>query len=309
MQKLLYTQALSRQYPGLFVILLDQSSSMAAPIKGDPRGTTKAQKVTDYVNKIIQEMIDRAGVEEKNPGIRKKYAYLTVLGYHDTVTPLLSNIETPVGIPMLAQHPRGTAPERREIRDKSGKLLKVINETRSIWIEPSAGQRTNMILAFEHARSVADGWLRQNPEFIDKDLGYQMPRAQCFPPVVINVTDGYYTTGNPRKTAEDLCRLHTNNGNVLAFTCHFSDENQPPCVFPSDVGQLRGLDPLGYAEQMFYMSSIIPEPLRERAAREMRRPVDVGARGFIYNATFEILASFLRWGTVDASPITVTGGA
>ncbi len=67
-----YTREISRQYPGLFVILLDQSASMHEKVQGRYRVETKAEIVTRHVNTIIQELIDHAGVEETNPGIRKK---------------------------------------------------------------------------------------------------------------------------------------------------------------------------------------------------------------------------------------------
>src|SRR3989442_3238641 len=154
MYKPLYSQMLCRQYPGLFVILLDQSSSMSLQIPGYPTNQTKAYVVTRLVNIIIQELIDRAGVEETDPGIRKKYAYVSVLGYDDDVRPLLSTVETPVDIPTLAKNPRGTVPEIHEIRDSKGKLIKTITESKNFWIEPNRGVNTNMTKAFEHARDV-----------------------------------------------------------------------------------------------------------------------------------------------------------
>src|SRR2546428_8198317 len=123
-----------------------------------------------------------------------------------------------------------------------------------------------MTKAFEHARDVVRDWLGQKPDLISPDLGHQMPRTECFPPVVINVTDGYYNVGgSPRKIMEDLCRMGTNNGNVLVFNCHFTAENKRVCIFPKDVSEIQDIDTYGYAEQMFYMSSVIPEPLIERA--------------------------------------------
>jgi hypothetical protein len=313
-----YTQELSRQYPGLFVILLDQSSSMRDSISGYPINQTKAHLVTRMVNDVIQGLIDRAGIEETNPGIRKKYAYLSVLGYDNTVRPLLSTVSTPVDIPTLARNPRGSVTENHEIRDKNNKLVRIAYEEKNFWVEPyDQGYLTNMKSAFEEAREIIKNWLAHPPELISPDLGYQMPRKECFPPVVINVTDGYYNDGgNPRPIINDICKMGTTNGNVLVFNCHFSTNNQQEKVFPKDISEVHSIVPQSpdepyirdYMEQMFYMSSVIPDPLIDRAQREMRKLVPSGAHGVIYNASFEVLAQFLRWGTVQIAPITQTGG-
>ena len=102
--------------------------------------------------------------------------------------------------------------------------------------------------------------------------------------------------------------MRTNNGNVLVFNCHFTTQDKTPCIFPKDISEVKGIDPHGYAEIMFYMSSIIPEPLRQRATRTMRRPIAEGARCVVYNASLDILVQFLRWGTVDISVASGTGG-
>jgi len=278
---------------------------MHEKVQGRYRVETKAEIVTRHVNTIIQELIDHAGVEETNPGIRKKNAYLSVLGYNDNVRPLLSSTETPVDIPTLARHPRAIVPEKREVRDRTGRLLRTITENRTIWIEPDAGLNTNMALAFEHAMSVVNNWIMHPPELISPDMGLQNPRNECFPPVVINVTDGYFNIGgNPRRVAEALNRQRTNNGNVLIFNCHFTTENKKPCVFPMNEAEVAGIDPYGRAKDMFYMSSSIPEPLRERATRTMLRPIEEGARCVIYNADLDNLVRFLRWGTVGITPTT-----
>jgi len=111
-----YDKELSRQYPGLFVILLDQSVSMN---QIDERsGQSKAQLVTRHVNKIIQSMIDYAQIEEET-GMRKNYASLCVLGYNDNVYPLVNPTRVPVSIPTLDGQRTKMVKTTREIRDAS----------------------------------------------------------------------------------------------------------------------------------------------------------------------------------------------
>lgn len=303
-----YTRELSRLYPGLFVILLDQSSSMGMEIEYEGRKMKKAEVVTRHVNTIIQEMIDNAGVEELNPGIRKKYAYLSVLGYDDDVVPLLSTVDTPVDIPTLARNPPWEVPEIHEILDRSGKVIRRFEEKKKVWIKLRTGVNTNMKLAFEHATDIVDTWLHAPEEEIAPGQGKQRPRNECFPPVVINVTDGYFNKGNPRSAVDALRRMGTSNGNVLVFNCHFTTGNSTERIFPKEVSEVQGLDSYNYAEHMFYLSSEIPEPLRPRAQKTMHTPIEAGARCVVYNAKLNTLVRFLRWGTVDISAATGTRG-
>lgn len=303
-----YTRELSRQYPGLFVILLDQSSSMGLKTMYKGRETTKAEVVTRHVNTIIQEMINNAGVEELDPGLRKKYAYLSILGYDDKVISLLSSVDTPVDIPTLARKPPWEVPEIHEVRDRQGKVIRRFEEKKKVWVKLRIGYNTNMKLAFERATEIVATWLRSPVEDIAPGQDKQRPRNDCFPPIVINVTDGYYNKGNPRSTVDNLRRMGTSNGNVLVFNCHFTTGNNTECIFPKDVSEVKGLDSYGYAEEMFYLSSEIPEPLRPRAQKTMNRPIERGARCVVYNAKLDTLIQFLRWGTVDISAATGTGG-
>jgi hypothetical protein len=267
------------------------------------RKKTKAEVVTGHVNRIIQEMIDLAGMEELSPGIRKKNAYLAVVGYDDYVVPLLYSTFNPVPIPFLALHPLGELPEVHDVFDAyTKKIIGQHEEMRKIWVKPRQGMYTNMQAAFEQAAEIIDSWLHAPVEEIAPGQGMQQPRRECFPPVVINITDGYFNKGgNPRGVVDDLRRMKTNNGNVLVFNCHFTTADQRECIFPKDVGEVRGLDPHGFAEKMFYLSSEMPEPLRPRAQKTMKKPIDPGARCVVYNAKLSTLVQFLRWGTVDIS--------
>lgn len=291
-----YDKELSRLFPGLFVILLDQSVSMSEI--EEESGQSKASLATRHVNTIIQRMIDFAGTDEYT-GKRKKYSYLSVLGYNDQVYPLLAHSLNPVDIPWLDENPLGEVSITREAQLPDGTVMRRITEKMRFWIEPRAEGNTEMAAAFKEAEIVVRNWLNSPPEFISNQLGRQRPRSQCFPPVVINITDAQHNgDGNPPDAANRIRQLQTDNGHVLICNCHFTHKKSQPCIFPKNIKDVHHLANSDLAQPMFEMSSIIPEELRRRAELIMRIPIEPGARCFVYNADPDILVKFLRWTTL-----------
>lgn len=304
----MYTQHFSRMYPGLFVILLDQSGSMAEPVDG--KNCSKADFATTELNSVIHEMINYAQFDEK--GVRKKYAYLSIFGYGQDVQPLLSpvcpgNRGEPIDIPYLAEHPLGSVPVIRQVRSTITGTIREDSVILPAWITPDARGRTEMARAFECAQRVVRDWLNGKPE------PGQAERRRCFPPIIINLTDGNHTgDGDPLLVAREIQQNATLEGNVLIFNCHFTTSMSQPCIFPASIDELRYLDNEHFqiASQMFEMSSIIPDVWREDAGNIMRGKVlPRGARCFVYNANPDILIKFLRWGTLrKISQTSATGG-
>lgn len=291
-----YDQSLSRQHPGLFVILLDQSDSMTE--KDVTTGETKSRIVTTHVNTIIQKMIEFAQVEEFS-GRRKNYAYVSILGYNDNVYPLISNDLTPISLPDLDDMAQGNLPIQRKVVDKSGRAVRSSPDKIKFWIKPQEKGNTDMARAFETAETVIRNWLHSAPEFAGRDIGMQMPRSESFPPVLINITDAKNNgKDDPEEVVQRIRELHTNHGNVLIYNCHFTHEGAEPCVFPRDITEVRNKTRTRLAERMFYMSSELPERLRAKAQRTMRIPIEAGARCFVYNASPDILLKFLTWTTL-----------
>jgi hypothetical protein len=120
---------------------------------------------------------------------------------------------------------------------------------------------------------------------------------------VINITDAKNNGNrNPQKIVERIQQLRTDVGNVLICNCHFSNEPNIPCTFPESLADVRKYckvkDDLEAAERMFEMSSVIPEELLKQAQRYMQKPINPGARCFVFHASPEILLRFLRWTTL-----------
>ncbi len=178
------------------------------------------------------------------------------------------------------------------------------------------------------ARKVIENWLASPPE------QGQAPRQECFPPIVINITDGQHNgTGDPVTEVHNIQQLGTRQGKCLVFNCHFTHQDVKPSVFPDSLEELKQLnaetvkqlqlsqktlDSLNtFAEQMWKMSSIVPGPLRASATRVKRAAMQTAramgkenprnpapesivsstARCLAYNSDANILVTFLAWGT------------
>lgn len=310
-----YTRSLSRHYPGLFVILLDQSASMGEHVEDSnyknvmayskPKDTidqyTKAEIATAAINLIIDEMKQAAGIDQYTK-TRKNYAYLSVLGYNDNVYPLISKSPgsfEPIDIPTLAQRPTGEIPRRRYIQGPMGAQVEV--KKKPFWITPDARGNTQMANAFEQAKIVVQDWLAASPEYISEKLGFQRPRRSCFPPVIINITDALNNgEDDPIEVTDEIRRPinGTEDGEVLIFNCHFTKEKGRATIFPGSAKEVNHLDPYGFAEMMFRMSSEIPEVLRSNAQTLTRNRISPDARCYVYNADTDVLVKFLQWGTI-----------
>lgn len=293
-----YTERLSREFPGLFVVLLDQSSSMDQAVAGE--SITKAEYATSAVNDLISTMCQEAGLDDSDRV--KKLVYVSVLGYNDDCHALLTGPESsapgdPVDIQYLSEHYLGTETVQRPEWDSESQEYRQIDKDVNYWIDPpSASGSTDMVKALREAKNIISRWLDTSSPRPPLETG-QAARSRCFPPIVINISDAEHNgEGNPEEAADRIRELETEQGNCLIFTCHITRDRRKPCVFPQSVSELVGLHPT--AVTMFNMSSILPEILRAKASRVTHgRPIPQGSRAFIYNANSFLLAEFLRWGT------------
>ena len=178
----LYMRRFTRKYPGLFIILLDQSRSMREPVAG--MNVSKADFAATALNELIYAMIDQTPIDE-DTGERRKYVYLSVLGYSDEVVSLLSPDGQPVDLTTLARRPTGTTAVTREVFDPTTHTFQSVQDTnRPYWITPSWVNSTQTDKAFIRARDLVREWLGATPE------QGQAPHMECFPPVIIHLTDG-----------------------------------------------------------------------------------------------------------------------
>lgn len=281
----MYAQQIDRSNPACLVLLIDQSGSMREPI-ADGGGRSKADALAEAVNGLLYELVLRC-IKNDAEGPRHYYD-LAVLGYGgDSVASALGGElagRELVSVVELANHPirveerATTAPDP----DLAGDVGTLPRGTRMpIWVDPVAAGGTPMSTALDRAGAVLAPWVRQH--------------ASSFPPIVVNISDGAATDGDPRVWSERIRSLSTDDGNVLLFNLNLSALGGEAVFFPSSPDDLSN----DYARTLFEMSSPMPGYMASLAAAQ-HLPVGHGARGFVHNADVSALVRFLQIGTVTA---------
>jgi len=182
-----------------------------------------------------------------------------------------------VPVSKVADNPARIDERKKKVEDGAGGILEQTVKFQ-VWFDPLAAMSTPMCAALEHARTIISDWVGKH--------------AGSYPPIVINITDGASTDGDPLPFAKALTDLATSDGTVLLFNCHISNASGKPVVFPDSVDAVD--DPS--ARTLFEMSSPLPERIR-LAAQGEGFPVSTETRGFAFNADLVDLIRFLDIGT------------
>lgn len=271
-----YTAEISRTNPSCFIFLIDQSGSMQDPFGGGESTRKKADGVADAINKLLQNLVIKCAKEE---GVRDYYN-VGVIGYGHHVGPAfagaLSGREL-VPISDIANQPARIEERTKKVDDGAGGL---VDQTIKfpIWFDPAANGGTPMCAALTRAQGIVSNWLAQHPD--------------CFPPIVINITDGESTDGDPTGAATAIKSLSSSDGNVLLFNLHLSSSRAAPVEFPDSESGLADQ----YAQLLFRISSTLPDYMRSIAQQE-GFTVSEGSRGFVFNADIVSVIRFLDIGT------------
>ena len=276
----MYKAEISRSQPTVLLFMLDQSGSMDSPLGGNKEVVMqKAQAAADAINRILQEFVVRCtnGHEIRN------YFDIGVIGYgktSDWVGPVLEG--TLAGRDLVTIGDVGNNPAKLEEREKlvpdgAGGVVKV-KVPMPFWFSPVSGHNTPMCKALEYAHGLLEGWISNH--------------RSSFPPIVVNITDGESTDGDPTIAAQKLTSLSTDDGNILLYNCHLSSTASPAISF---VDSDKGL-PDQYARQMFNISSVFPEISISYAA-SLGLAFTPMTRGFVFNSDFVQLVKFLDIGT------------
>jgi len=271
-----YAAEISRTNPSCFLFLIDQSGSMADPFGVGESNRRKADGVADAINRLLQNLVIKCAKEE---GVRDYY-HVGVVGYGTNVGPAFSG--SLAGRELVPVSEIGNMPARVEERTKKlddGAGGLVDQSIRfPIWFDPMANGGTPMCQALGRAQSMVQGWLAQHPG--------------CFPPIIINITDGEAIDGDPSAAADAIRKLSSSDGDALLFNLHLSSQRASAIEFPDSDGSL----PDKFAQLLFRMSSPLPAYMRSIAQQE-GYAVSEGTRGFAFNADMVSVIRFLDIGT------------
>ena len=273
-----YTQIINRAHPSAFVFVIDQSGSMSE--QWGSSGMTKAEQVATIINRQLTNLSIRC---TKGEGVRD-YFDIAVIGYGRGVQPVLGGTlanRDLIPVSDIAQYPLRVEDRTKKIDDGAGGLIE--QKVRfPVWMDPQAAGGTPMCAALEYARTILEPWIDQHPD--------------SHPPIVLHITDGESTDGDPVQPAQTLKNLRTNDGNVLVFNAHISASGGIAVEFPDSDAALSNV----YSRTLFEMSSVLPHGILV-AANNSGHQLGDGARGFVYNADSANLINFLDIGTSTAA--------
>src|SRR5437588_3876040 len=181
----MYSAEISRGNPSMLMFLIDQSGSMDDPFGADS-DRKKADGVADAINRLLQNLIIKCA---KSEGVRDYY-HVGVIGYggdntSDRIGPAFGGTlggRELVPIGEIANSPARIDERTKKVDDGAGGLVDQKIKF-PIWFEPVANGGTPMCQAFTRAHSILQAWIGQH--------------AASFPPIVINITDGEATDGDP----------------------------------------------------------------------------------------------------------------
>lgn len=272
-----YVAEISRTNPSCFLFLIDQSGSMQDPFGASTDNRNKANGVADAINRLLQNLVIKCA---KSEGIRDYY-YVGVIGYGGRgVAPAFSgalNGRELVPISEIGNNPARVENRSKKIDDGAGGIIEQTVKF-PIWFDPLAEGGTPMCEALNKATNILVKWLTTHPN--------------CFPPIIINISDGESTDGDPIQLASDLMSMTSTDGEVLLFNLHISSSNHNSIEFPDSDSNL----PDDHAKLLFSMSSKLPEYMRKVIASE-GMDASFNTRGFVFNADLVSVIKFLDIGT------------
>jgi hypothetical protein len=271
-----YSAEISRAHPTCFIFLVDQSASMSDPIGGEiPQ--QKADVVADAINRLLTELSVKCAKEE---GVRD-YFHVAVIGYSgasvgSAFTGTLAGRDL-VPLSEIADNPARVEQRMKKIPDGAGGLVETATKF-PVWMDPVAQGGTPMCRALTYAESLVSRWLSEHPG--------------CFPPIVLNLSDGEGNDGDPTGPASAIQAQASADGAVLLFNLHVSAAGGVPVTFPDSEADL----PDSFSRQLYSMSSLLPSHMRAYAAQQGFKVSDA-TRGFVYNADITSVVQFLDIGT------------
>lgn len=283
-----YTARVDREHPTAFIFLVDQSVSMKRLTTFNGEDMTLSEAVARIVNSQINELVERC---VKNNETRH-YFDIAVIGYgSEAYSAWNGNLEGRdfVSPEEIRDNPFQKKMIKEEVRTRQGLTVKEVE--RKQWMTARHdGNWTRMDKALRRAEGLLESWMKEHH---DKD---------CYPPTIINITDGEYngvTDDEMLQLANQLKSMFTNDGNVLFFNIHIVPGHSESVVFPATVGELNNN---GYGEKLFNMSSLLPLNYNEQIRGIFGdRQTDIRYRAMGVNAGMERLVKMMKIGTLSST--------
>lgn len=282
-----YTARVDREHPTAFIFLVDQSFSMKRLTTFNGEDMTLSEAVARIVNSQINELVERC---VKNNETRH-YFDIAVIGYgKEAYSAWNGSLEgrdfvTPEEI---RDNPFMKKTVKEEVRTRKGITIKEVEKKQ--WMTARHdGSWTHMNKAFKRAEGLLENWMKQHH---NKD---------CYPPTIINITDGEYNGASHdemQQLANQLKSMFTNDGNVLLFNIHVVPGHTESVVFPASLGELNGN---GYGEKLYNMASLLPLNYNEqmRAIFDDKQ-TDIRYHAMGVNTGMERLVKMMKIGTLSS---------
>lgn len=278
-----YTAQITRANPTAFIFLLDHSVSMSSTTTLYGENMTMSEAVARIVNRQINELVMRC---IRGNEIRHYYD-IAVIGYGEkSYSAWKGNLAGRdfVSPEELRDNPFKRIIVREEKKTRKGMMVKEVEKVQ--WFEADhSGSWTRFHEAFDHAKRLLEKWLETHH---DKD---------CYPPTVINITDGEYNGVSKREVqqkANELKSMFTNDGNVLLFNIHITSDTDAALTFPKDKHELADDR---YASDLFDFSSLLPLRYNEEICKIKDTDPSVRHSAMAVNADMSTLIKLMDIGT------------
>lgn len=262
-----YQAQIRRDNPTCILFIIDQSGSMNDAAMGTQRA--KKQAVASVLNRFLYNMTIRCAQGEGNEVY--PYFHVGVVGYsNDSAQSIFTGAlqgRNLVTISELASH------ARLQQTQEGGRLV-----TQRVWFDAFATGGTPMCAALKLGGDIVSDFIVNHNE--------------CYPPMVVHITDGESTDGDPTQEALRISNLESRDGKVLFFNLHISSISSTGIIFPSSDAGL----PDSFARMLFGMSSVLPQRIIEDAGKQ-GYGINHGARAFSFNTDMSQLTSILDVGS------------
>ncbi len=282
-----YTARVDREHPTAFIFLVDQSVSMRRLTTFNGEDMTLSEAVARIVNSQINELVERC---VKNNDTRH-YFDIAMIGYgQEAYSAWNGSLEgrdfvTPEEI---RNNPFQKKMVREEVRTRKGVTIKEIEKKQ--WMTARHdGNWTHMDKALKRAEGLLVNWMHEHQ---DKD---------CYPPTIINITDGEYngvTDDEMLQLSNQLKSMFTNDGNVLFFNIHIVPGHAEAVAFPATMAELNNN---GYGEKLYNMSSLLPLNYNEQIRNIFGdKQTDIRYHAMGVNTGMERLVKMMKIGTLSS---------